>query len=130
MRIAEYFNFSGRVGRQTWWLGHLASVVILVAIIFAVSVLFAGISKSQQGEVGLASSDAIGPFGLVVFSIATIAYLWFNLSLNAKRWHDRDKSGWWMLIGAIPLIGIWALIENGFLRGTEGPNRFGADPLV
>jgi uncharacterized membrane protein YhaH (DUF805 family) len=60
-----------------------------------------------------------------------VAIIWSGLALAAKRWHDRDKSAWWILITFVPVIGgFWALIENGFLKGTEGPNRFGADPLV
>lgn len=53
------------------------------------------------------------------------------ICVSIKRWHDRDKSGWWVLIGLIPIIGaIWVLIECGILKGTEGPNRFGPDPLA
>ncbi len=56
---------------------------------------------------------------------------WIGLAVTVKRSHDRDKSGWWILIALIPLIGaIWFLIEFGFLRGTPGPNRFGPDPLA
>ena len=47
--------------------------------------------------------------------------------VHIKRFHDRDKSGWWVLIVLIPIIGaIWLLIELGFLKGTLGPNRFGS----
>ena len=50
-----------------------------------------------------------------------------SILVDIKRWHDRDKSGWWMLILLVPIIGaIWFLIELGFLAGTPGPNRFGA----
>ena len=46
--------------------------------------------------------------------------------VHIKRFHDRDKSGWWVLIGLVPIIGaIWLLIELGFFKGTPGPNRFG-----
>ena len=49
-----------------------------------------------------------------------------SIIVYIKRFHDRDKSGWWVLIGLIPIIGgIWLLIELGFLKGTPGPNRFG-----
>ncbi|TGR16409.1 DUF805 domain-containing protein, partial [Mesorhizobium sp. M8A.F.Ca.ET.197.01.1.1] len=49
----------------------------------------------------------------------------------AKRWHDRNKSGWWTLIGLIPIIGgIWLLIELGILEGTRGANQYGPDPLA
>ena len=50
--------------------------------------------------------------------------------VDIKRWHDRDKSGWWMLITLVPIIGSsWLLIELGFLKGTPGPNRFAGDKL-
>ncbi len=48
-----------------------------------------------------------------------------------KRYHDRNKSGWWVLIVFVPVIGgLWYLIECGFLRGTPGPNNYGPDPLA
>jgi uncharacterized membrane protein YhaH (DUF805 family) len=51
--------------------------------------------------------------------------------LGIKRFHDRDKSGWWLLISLVPLIGpLWLLVELGFLQGSEGANRFGPDPLA
>jgi uncharacterized membrane protein YhaH (DUF805 family) len=52
--------------------------------------------------------------------------LWPALALSVKRWHDRDKPGWWVLVGLIPVIGwLWLVIENGLLRGSAGANRFG-----
>jgi uncharacterized membrane protein YhaH (DUF805 family) len=63
--------------------------------------------------------------------ILFLLLLWPSICLYAKRWHDRDKSGWWSLIGLIPIIGgLWMLIELGFLRGTDGPNRFGPNPIA
>jgi uncharacterized membrane protein YhaH (DUF805 family) len=54
--------------------------------------------------------------------------IWVGLAVQVKRWHDRNKSGWWVLVGFIPYIGgIWQIIECGCLRGTEGENRFGSD---
>ena len=53
-----------------------------------------------------------------------ILYVW--LTLCAKRYHDLDKSGWWVLVGFIPIVGaIWILIELGLKRGTPGHNRYG-----
>lgn len=129
MQITNYFKFSGRISRQTWWLGQLVMTLILFVVIFAVSFVFAGAQQSLQGEVGLASSEDVGPIGLTVFFIAFLIYLWVSICLNAQRWHDRDKSAWWMLLGLVPIVGLWTLIENGFLRGTDGPNSYGADPL-
>lgn len=54
-----------------------------------------------------------------------LVIIWCSLAVQAKRWHDRGKSGWMSLIIFIPLVGpIWSFIELGFLRGTEGSNRF------
>jgi uncharacterized membrane protein YhaH (DUF805 family) len=59
-----------------------------------------------------------GIFALVALIPTVIVYI--------KRFHDRDKSGWWVLITLIPIIGaIWILVELGFLKGTPGLNRFG-----
>jgi len=53
-----------------------------------------------------------------------------NVSTSVRRFHDRNKSGWWCLIGFVPVIGgFWLLIENGFLKGSVGPNQYGPDPL-
>lgn len=50
-------------------------------------------------------------------------------SWPTKRWHDRNKSGWWNLISFIPIAGpIWAFIELGFLKGTPGANLYGLPP--
>ena len=52
------------------------------------------------------------------------------IALYAKRWHDRGKSGWWSLIGLVPIIGgMWMLIELGFLKGTAGRTSTGRIPF-
>ena len=74
-----------------------------------------------------ASESAI----MVISFIMYIPLMWVSLAIQVKRWHDRNKSGWWVLIGFIPLIGpIWALIENGFLAGDETENRFGKPTVL
>ena len=65
---------------------------------------------------------------------AQIMYLilmfWPSVAVQAKRWHDRNRSALWVLIIIIPIVGvIWTLAESCFLRGTPGPNEFGPDPL-
>ena len=54
-----------------------------------------------------------------------------QVAIGVKRLHDRNKTGWWMLIILLPVIGgLWYLIECGFLKGTTGPNTYGPDPLT
>jgi uncharacterized membrane protein YhaH (DUF805 family) len=61
--------------------------------------------------------------------ILGILQYWVAIAASVKRWHDLDKSGWWILINFIPCIGgLWALIETGFFRGTIGDNHYGPDP--
>jgi uncharacterized membrane protein YhaH (DUF805 family) len=99
------FGFSGRLTRLPWW----------IATILA--------------DLGLGVVDAI--FGMPrpsVFFLLLLAppLIWISIAVQVKRWHDRDKSGWWFLMNLLPIIGwLWVLIECGFLRGTGGPNRFG-----
>ncbi len=69
----------------------------------------------------------LGALALIAYAIAG---LWALLAVLTKRWHDRDKSALWVLLVFVPVIGnLWTLIECGCLRGTEGPNTYGPDPL-
>lgn len=66
----------------------------------------------------------------LVAAALVLVFLWPKIAISVKRWHDRNKSGWWVFINLIPIVGpIWALVEQGFLRGTQGPNDYGDDPL-
>jgi uncharacterized membrane protein YhaH (DUF805 family) len=105
------FSFKGRINRQSYWLCTLAiAAVILVPAFFYFGV-------------GTESADTY-------VDTASLVLLWPGLAVPARRWHDRDKSAWWFLINFIPVIGFfWSIIENGFLQGTPGPNRFGSNPL-
>lgn len=105
-----YLSFEGRIPRKVFWLYYLA-VYIPVLIIMGIA-------------------GAISHTLMLILAVPIyIGMIWIGLALSIKRWHDRDKSGWWVLIVLIPLIGpLWALVEAGCLRGTVGGNRFGGDP--
>jgi uncharacterized membrane protein YhaH (DUF805 family) len=107
-----YLSAQGRVNRKQWWL-QLVLPVFVISLILAFVDMATGNFNAEAG-IGLFS----GIFALLALIPSVIVYI--------KRFHDRDKSGWWVLIGLIPLIGaLWLLIELGFLKGTPGPNRFG-----
>lgn len=119
------FSFEGRVRRLHVW-----------AFFLVLSFVYGGLFW-QFGHFHVINGDTnYGPFeaftGVIsipfVFVFALVA-MWMKLAVLVKRWHDRDKSGWWMLIGLIPVIGdLWMIIECGFLEGTRGPNRYGPSP--
>ena len=55
-----------------------------------------------------------------------IVVLWATSALQVKRWHDRNKTGWWLLVNFIPIMGpAWAIISCCCLRGTDGANKYG-----
>ncbi len=128
MTFGQWFSFQGRIRRKTWWLAYVLPLVALsiVASIIDLSLGFVTVSEDAAPADGFSvSAQGIGPFSL----LALIPSIWGGLAGQVKRWHDRDKVGWWVLINFIPLVGpIWALVETGFLSGTPGPNRFGPDP--
>lgn len=125
-----WFSFNGRIGRRTWWLGYILPLIgiAIVATVIDVQLGFVEVKPQDAAPAdGFAvETQGIGPFGIVSMLLSLVG----GLAGQVKRWHDRDKAGWWVLINFIPLVGpIWALVETGFLRGTSGPNRFGPDPL-
>jgi uncharacterized membrane protein YhaH (DUF805 family) len=116
------FRFDGRVSRAPYWLALLA-VLLVDSITFGI---VGGFELFDGDTLAIERKDPSRLWALVVVPPS----LWIGLVLSVKRWHDRNKSGRWVLINLVPVIGwLWHLIECGFLRGTIGPNRFGQDPL-
>jgi uncharacterized membrane protein YhaH (DUF805 family) len=119
------FSFQGRVNRAKFWLVHLVMWVVILVVFAAI---FGSAALSSDPQAALQSVGTIG--GLILFVVYVLA-IWIGLAVAAKRWHDRNKSAWWILIALVPLVGgLWYLIECGFLKGTTGPNKFGPDPLT
>jgi uncharacterized membrane protein YhaH (DUF805 family) len=48
-----------------------------------------------------------------------------SIAVSVKRAHDRDRSGWFVLLGLVPLVNLWVVVELGFLAGTPGANTYG-----
>ena len=126
-----FFSFQGRAGRLQWWLGHAALLLAIgVASVLLALVLGTPVAPEARSE-GILYEYDLGPAGGAVLVVFIFVYAWSSLALTAKRWHDRDKSGLWILIGVVPVVGsLWALVENGFLKGTDGANSYGDDPLA
>jgi uncharacterized membrane protein YhaH (DUF805 family) len=119
------FGFQGRTNRAKFWLVALAIVVIEIILL----AIF-GASAAMSADPQKALAD-IGPVTTIVLLIFALAATWISIAVGIKRFHDRNKSGVWILIIFVPLIGsLWYLIECGFLRGTPGPNDYGPDPLA
>jgi uncharacterized membrane protein YhaH (DUF805 family) len=137
-----FFKFNGRINRAKFWIAVLVYTVINVVLAIL------GIVTDQSGVF-----QAINGMLAIVIFISSLA-------VGVKRLHDRDKSGWYLvlfyivpsvlvfaaiLVGTIMedsfmiaallglvafAIGVWAFVEMGCLRGTVGANRYGHDPLA
>lgn len=124
--IQNFISFNGRIPRMTFWL----SLLILMIIQWILFAMFGGMAMMNLDPADPAAAEQMMS-GMWPIWIISLIFLWPSLAIYTKRWHDRNKSGWWSLILFVPLIGaLWLLIECGFLRGTEGPNRFGEDPIA
>jgi uncharacterized membrane protein YhaH (DUF805 family) len=103
------FSFRGRINRSTYWISSLSIFIIMLLSFYFVSLF-------DENEA------IFGVFATFIY----IPLIWISSAVQIKRWHDRDKSGWFVLVNFIPIIGgVWAIIENGFLSGSDDVNRFG-----
>ena len=111
----KYFTFSGRASRSEYWLCALFYIILyIVAVILDTSF---GLWNEEFG---------IGTFS----SILGVALLIPIIAVSVRRLHDTNRVGWWYLIILVPLIGPIALFVMFCLKGTDGDNRFGTDPLI
>lgn len=118
--MQKLFSFQGRISRSKFWLFGIgiSLVVSLPSALFIPALAFMGFSST------------VALMGFIFLCVLTILGLIISVATGVKRFHDRDKSGWWILIALIPVIGFfWILVECGFLKGTTGANSFGEDPL-
>ena len=138
-----FFSFDGRINRAKFWVVGLINIAVSLA-------------DHVAGDILL---DTLGASAYLPTIILVSAFsIWTGLAAGVKRLHDREKSGWWLLVffllpallgiaalfidptsPGIPalalktvtnVIGLWAIIELGCLKGTSGPNIYGADPLA
>ena len=102
--LSKYVGFQGRAMRSEFW--------YFVLFVFIIYIVAFAIDSALFGRP-------------VLYSIAAIALLLPYLGVSVRRLHDIDRSGWWIFISLVPLIGIILLIVWYCTKGTAGPNRFG-----
>jgi uncharacterized membrane protein YhaH (DUF805 family) len=103
--LERYAKFDGRAGRAEFWWYYLANIIavfVLGALAQAVDVFW------------------------ILYIVYAVAVIVPTLAVAIRRLHDTDKSGWFVLLAIIPLIGTIILIVFYATDGTKGPNRHGA----
>jgi uncharacterized membrane protein YhaH (DUF805 family) len=107
--LERYAEFSGRSSRAEFWWYFLANLIIGIVLNVLTSV----------------SSIFWVPY--VIYSLGVLIP---GLAVGVRRLHDTDRSGWWLLIALVPIVGIIVLIVFWAGEGTPGPNRYGAPAPV
>ena len=105
--LNKYIDIEGRASRSEYWWFVLFNIIVSFIANVIDSALWPGI------------------FG----ALAGLALLAPGITVGVRRLHDRDMSGWWLLLWITGIGGLVLLILF-ILRGTDGPNRFGPDPLA
>ncbi|MBL6279919.1 DUF805 domain-containing protein [Micromonospora fiedleri] len=110
--LSKYATFRGRARRSEYWWFSL--FLLLVGIVASVLDSALGVDFEGSG----------GPVSLLV----NLALLLPSLAVAARRLHDIDRTGWWLLLAFIPIVGWIVLLVFALQNGTPGPNRFGPSP--
>jgi uncharacterized membrane protein YhaH (DUF805 family) len=106
----NYVNFTDRAVRSAFWFWMLFYWLVLVV--------------ARLIDLALFYRATVPP----IYLLAWLALLLPTLAVAIRRLHDTNRSGWWILIGLIPLVGWIILIVWYCEAGTAGANRFGPDP--
>ena len=115
-RITDYEGRSRR--KEYWWF-----VLLLFLLQGVVAV---GLPLIQD----MGTSELVGWVVVFVSLAGFLAAIVATIALSVRRFHDQDKSGWFILVGLLPLVGAFILLVFMLIDGTEGDNRFGPDPKV
>ncbi|XID74901.1 DUF805 domain-containing protein [Alkanindiges sp. WGS2144] len=105
----NYANFVGRARRQEYWMFAFINLIIALILSMLDTVLFRGDTPILSGIYGL-------------------AILIPGIAVAVRRLHDTDRTGWWLLLALIPVVGTIILIIMMCIDSTPGPNRYGANP--
>ena len=109
----KYATFEGRARRKEYWNYVLFYCLALIALL-----LVDGVFGTLNEEAGIGLLSGLFALGTLVPSLA----------VTVRRLHDTDRSGWWVLIGFIPIAGDIVLIVFAVQDSQPGANRFGPNP--
>ncbi|MGM0545800.1 MAG: DUF805 domain-containing protein [Bacteroidota bacterium] len=115
--LTQYADFEGRARRKEYWMFFLVNLLIYFAIAF-VGGLFLGFNP----EAGMGSASMMLPM------LYSLAVLLPSIAVGIRRLHDTGRSGWWLLISFVPVIGPIVLIVFFVQEGQPGTNQYGPNP--
>ncbi len=110
--LSKYVDFSGRARRSEYW--YFALFGFLVGIV-------TGVLDAILG------TDYDGSSGGLINTLGSLALFLPSLAVAVRRLHDTDRSGWWILLGLIPIIG-WIVLIVWFCTDSKADNQYGPNP--
>lgn len=119
--FSKYATFSGRAQRSEFWWFVLFAWLGSILLSVVDSTLFGTVVTTSNGF----SASTSTPIFSGIFSLAVLIP---SIAVGIRRMHDCDRSGWWMLIVLVPILGFILYIVWQASKGTHGENRFGSDP--
>jgi uncharacterized membrane protein YhaH (DUF805 family) len=135
-------SFNGRIGRAQFLGGFILTWVTLAVIPVVISA-YGGVSLVGFVEQFISArfdlQRLLAHYSTLLFAMIVVWIIgcWMSWATTVKRWHDLDKSGWWVfwttILVGIPYVGwlisLIILVYLFLVRGTIGPNRYGPDPF-
>jgi uncharacterized membrane protein YhaH (DUF805 family) len=122
---SKYATFGGRARRSEYWWWILYMILSGIVIAMIESSLGLGMGHMAMGGGEMSAGYEGGPL-TILWSLANLLP---GLGVGVRRLHDTERSGWWLLIALVPLIGAIVLLVFLTTKGTSGPNSFGPDPI-
>ena len=113
--MKQYADFSGRARRKEYWMFTLMYMVITFAIYFL-------------GIAAIAFTPVILMIAMGLVVLSSLAHIIPSLAVTVRRLHDTGRSGWWILISFIPLIGFIVMLVFLCTDSTPGRNEWGPNP--
>lgn len=105
--LKKYAVFGGRARRKEYWMFFLFNIIIAFVL---------GFVEGLAGGAGM-----IG----MLYSLAVLIP---GIAVSVRRLHDTGRSGWWLLVGLVPIIGAIVLLVFTVQDSNPGQNRYGANP--
>lgn len=115
--LKQYADFEGRARRKEYWMFFLINFIISMAIGFV-----SGFIGGMSGDPSMASITMLPPM------LYSLGVLLPSIAVGVRRLHDTNRSGWWLLIGLVPLIGAIVLIVFFVQDSQAGSNQYGENP--
>lgn len=113
--LKKYAVFVGRSGRPEYWYFVLFNFIISIVLGFIDGVIGSSVGGTGAGVLG---------------SVYGLAVLVPSIAVSVRRLHDTGRSGWWLLISLVPVVGFIVLLIFMILESDAGENQYGASPAA